>query len=159
MIFDGFHKYTFDAEGNITAVDSGGTAQYAYNAQNQRVRATVGSAITEYVFNAAGQRVSEWNGAALWSNPIQGKYYWGGKPVAYYANGAAHFEHQDWLGTERMRTTYNGVVEGTFTSLPFGDGQATNGADTAGGPGPSHLGTGVQHSGGEVHLRRLCMRR
>jgi RHS repeat-associated protein len=50
--------------------------------------------------------------------------------VAYYANGAAHFEHQDWLGTERMRTTYNGGVEGSYTSQPFGDGQATTGADT-----------------------------
>jgi RHS repeat-associated protein len=50
--------------------------------------------------------------------------------VAYYAGGATHFEQQDWLGTERMRTTYNGAVEGTFTSLPFGDGQATSGADT-----------------------------
>jgi hypothetical protein len=49
--------------------------------------------------------------------------------VAYYAGGATHFEHQDWLGTERMRTGYNGAVEGAFASLPFGDGQATAGAD------------------------------
>lgn len=34
-----------------------------------------------------------------------------------------HFEHQDWLGTERMRTKYDGSVESTFTSLPFGDAQ------------------------------------
>ncbi len=125
---DGFHSYTYDAEGNITAVDGGSTATYVYNALNQRVRATVGSAITEYVFNAAGQRVSEWNGAT--HAQIDGKYYWGAKPVAYYAGGAAHFEHQDWLGTERIRTTYNGSVEGSYQSLPFGDGQATTGADT-----------------------------
>jgi RHS repeat-associated protein len=117
--------YTFDAEGNITAVDGGQTAQYVYNALNQRVRATVGSAPTEYVFNANGQRVSEWNGTLQ----LQGKYYWGGKPVAYHAGGAAHFEHQDWLGTERMRTAYNGGVEGSYISLPYGDGQATTGAD------------------------------
>jgi RHS repeat-associated protein len=29
-----------------------------------------------------------------------------------------------------MRTTYNGGVEGSYQSLPFGDGQATTGADT-----------------------------
>jgi RHS repeat-associated protein len=29
-----------------------------------------------------------------------------------------------------MRTTYNGGVEGTFKSLPFGDGQVVTGADT-----------------------------
>ncbi|MGA3335482.1 MAG: hypothetical protein ABSC62_15115 [Terracidiphilus sp.] len=44
------------------------------------------------------------------------------------AGAAAHFEHQDWLGTERLRTTYNAngnptySVEGTYTSLPWGDG-------------------------------------
>jgi RHS repeat-associated protein len=103
-------------------------AQYVYNALNQRVRATVGGAATEYVFNAAGQRVSEWNGTTR--AQLKGKYYWGAKAVAYYANGATYFEHQDWLGTERMRTTYNGGVEGSYQSLPFGDGQATTGANT-----------------------------
>lgn len=51
--------------------------------------------------------------------------------MAYYAGGAVHFQYQDWLGTERMRGSYNGGVEGTFTSLPFGDAQATaSGSDT-----------------------------
>jgi RHS repeat-associated protein len=58
-----------------------------------------------------------------------GKYYWGAKPVAYYAGGVTHFEHQDWLGTERMRTSYNGTVVGSYASLPWGDGQVTTGAD------------------------------
>jgi RHS repeat-associated protein len=120
MTNDGYHTYTYDGEGNITAVDGGQTAQYVYNALNQRVRSVVGSATTEYVFNAAGQRVSEWNGTT--HAQLKGKYYWGTKPVAYYAGGTTHFEHQDWLGTERARTNYNASsVEGSFTSLPFGD--------------------------------------
>jgi RHS repeat-associated protein len=104
-------------------VDGGQTATYVYNALNQRVRATVGGAATEYVFNASGQRVSEWNGTTR--AQLKGKYYWGGKPVAYYANGSTHFEHQDWLGTERLRTAYNGGVEGTYISQPWGDGFST----------------------------------
>jgi RHS repeat-associated protein len=128
MTNDGFHSYTYDAEGNMTAVDGGQTASYLYNAQNQRVRAVTSGGATEYVFNAAGQRVSEWNGTTR--AQLKGKYYWGAMPVAYYAGGAAHFEHQDWLGTERMRTAYNGSVESTFTSLPWGDGQAATGTDT-----------------------------
>jgi hypothetical protein len=40
---DTFHTYTFDEEGNITAVDGGQTAQYVYNALNQRVRAIGGA--------------------------------------------------------------------------------------------------------------------
>jgi RHS repeat-associated protein len=53
----------------------------------------------------------------------------GSKPVAFYKSGATHFQHQDWLGTERVRTTYNGAVEGSFTSLPFGDAQMPTGSD------------------------------
>ena len=53
-------------------------------------------------------------------------------PVEFYASAVAHFQHQDWLGTERLRTTYNGGVEGTFSSLPFGDGYSVSGADDDG---------------------------
>lgn len=66
---------------------------------------------------------------------LRGHYYWGSKPVAFYttASGggaATHFEHQDWLGTERMRTAYNAStlgspagVDGSYASLPWGDSQ------------------------------------
>jgi RHS repeat-associated protein len=54
--------------------------------------------------------------------------FWGATPVEYYA-GYAHFQHQDWLGTERMRTNYAGDTEGTYTSLPFGDGFTASGLD------------------------------
>jgi len=129
---DGTHSYTYDAEGNITAVDGGSTATYTYDALNHRVRTVVGSTATEFVFNASGQRVSIWNGTTR--ARLQGQYYWGGKPVAFYTTAnagtaAAHFQHQDWQGTERMRTTYNGGVEGSYSSLPFGDSQATTGTD------------------------------
>ena len=50
-------------------------------------------------------------------------------PLEFYSGGSAQYQHQDWLGTERVRTTYNGGVEGTFSSLPFGDGYTSTGAD------------------------------
>ena len=80
-------RNTYNAEGNITSVDSGGTAQYVYNALNQRVKATAGSAATEYVFSAAGQRVSEWSVTPR--AQLKGKYYWGGGPVAFYTTAAS----------------------------------------------------------------------
>jgi RHS repeat-associated protein len=125
------YQYTYDAEGNITAVSGNGTATYVYNALNQRVQTVANSSTTGFVFNAAGQRVSEWTWNGTTYAQTKGKYYWGAEPVAYYASGATHFEHQDWLGTERMRTTYNGGVENSYTSLPFGDAQTptTNGTD------------------------------
>lgn len=106
----------------------GATAQYTYNALNQRVQTVVGSVKTEFVYNANGQRDTIWNGSN--GAQIQGQYYWGSKPVAfYYLDDKIHFQHQDWLGTERLRTSYNGAAEATFTSLPFGDGQTASGSD------------------------------
>jgi RHS repeat-associated protein len=133
---DTFHTYTYDAEGNVTAVDGGSTATYVYDALNHRVRTTVASTAADFVFNANGQRVSVWNGST--KTQLRGQYYLGAKPVGFYlAGGAAQFQHQDWLGTERMRTTYNGTVEGSFTSLPFGDGYSASGTDSD----PSHFAT------------------
>jgi hypothetical protein len=123
MINDGSHSYVYDAEENLIGVDGGATAQYVYNALNQRVRTVVGGNITEFVYNSSGQRVSLWSGIS--HQQLRGQYYWGSRPVAFYASGAVHFQHQDWMGTERMRTGYNGAAEGTFASLPFGDAQIT----------------------------------
>jgi RHS repeat-associated protein len=129
MTADGFHTYTYDAEGDITAVDAGQTAQFFYNALNQRIKRVAGSTSREFVFNASGQRVSIWNGSVAGQH-IEGQYYWRSKPVAYYSSGGSqHFQHQDWLGTERRRTSYSGTVEDSYTSLPFGDAQTT-GTDT-----------------------------
>ena len=107
--------------------------QILYDTLNHRVETTVGSTVTDFVFNAGGQRVSEWNAST--HAQLKGHYYWGSKPVAYYTTAsdggaAVHFEHQDWLGTERMRTAYNGSVEGSYASLPYGDGQTASGTDT-----------------------------
>lgn len=128
MTADAFHTYSYDAEGNVTQVDAGSTGQYVYNALNERVRAQAFSTIREFVFDTAGQRVSMWNGSVP-GQGVQGQYLLGGGPLAYYKPGAgAHYQHQDWLGTERMRTSYNGAIEDSYTSLPFGDAQTT-GAD------------------------------
>ena len=128
MTSDGFHAYTYDAEGNVTAVDGGATSSYVYDALNHRVKTVASGTATEFVFNTMGQRVSEWNGST--HVQLKGKYYWGSRPVAYYTpGGAVHFEHQDWLGTERKRTAYNAIVESTATSLPFGDAQISSATD------------------------------
>ena len=125
MTNDGFHAYKYDAEGNIVSVDSGSTASYIYDALNHRGRSIVGSTVDEFVYNAAGQRASIWNGNT--KTVIQGQYYWGGKRVAYYNGGSLHFQHQDWMGTEHIRSSYNGGGDGQFTSLPFGDDLTTTG--------------------------------
>ena len=124
------NSYFYDAEGNVLEVNAGTSNPivYTYDALNHRVGVAEGSTVKEYDFNTYGQRVSIWLGG---SNNLQGQYYWGQTPVAYYEGGSTHFQHQDWVGTERMRTSYNGSIEAMFTQGPFGENYTvTQGSDT-----------------------------
>ena len=127
MTSDGIHQYSYDAEGNVLKVDGGSTATYYYDALNQRVRSVVNGTAYEFVFNLSGQRVSVWNGTS--GALLEENTYWGSLPLDLNLNNALHFEHQDWMGTERLNTSYNGTVEGTYASLPFGDSLSSSGSD------------------------------
>ena len=117
------HSYTYDAENRIATVDGGATT-YVYDANGQRVRKTVGGASTDYVYDLAEHAVAEVN-ASGWQ---RGEVYAGGRHLATYANSTTYFDHEDWLGTERVRTAVNGSVCESITSLPFGDGESTTGS-------------------------------
>ena len=124
---DGFHNYTYDADGNVTAVDGGQTATYVYDSLNRRTRLQKPGGTYEFAFDANGHRVSTWiaaNGALS-----EALIYWDGQPVGFRAGGSTHFQHQDWLGTEHARVASSGSVDSTFSSLPFGDGYSSTGND------------------------------
>ena len=126
VTYDGTNSYAYDADGNLVSFSGTGAAGYIFDALNHRVQTRIsGGAITNFVFNTAGQKVSVWDSSS--GNEIEGKAYWGSRPAEYYAAGSAHFEHQDWIGTERLRTSYNGQVEGAFSSFAFGDGFGVTG--------------------------------
>jgi RHS repeat-associated protein len=122
--------YQYDAEGNLTRVINGGQtiSQSTYDAENQRVRTdNNGTVAYEFIFNPSGQRASVYY--ATGGYQIQGQTYWGSAPVEFYNNGYAHYQHQNWLGTERAATNNSGQVEGTYSSLAFGDGFSVSGTD------------------------------
>jgi RHS repeat-associated protein len=124
MTNDANHTYTYDAEGNILAVDGGSNGQYVYDALNRRIRAQTSAATYEYLYDYAGRRTSTWLNPSS-GNPgsgTEGRIYWVGQQIAFRAqDGTTYFEHQDYLGTERMRTNYLGQVAWDYVSLPFGD--------------------------------------
>ncbi|QNI35461.1 RHS repeat-associated core domain-containing protein [Edaphobacter albus] len=131
MTNDGFHSYTYDAEGKILQVDSGTTGQYVYDAMDRRVRTQNATATYEYLYDYAGRRLSSWLEPSNFGN--EGRIYWDGQQIAYRAqNGQTYFEHKDLIGTERMRTNYTGTVASTYSSLPWGDGYSPNENDPAG---------------------------
>ncbi len=120
MTNDTVHSYTYDAEGNILQVDGGSTAVYVYDALNQRVHVQTASATNEYVYDFAGRRISTWLSPNNHGN--EGQIYWGGQQIGFRStDGTTYFDHQDTLGTERMRTNYGGSAGSSYTSLPWGD--------------------------------------
>lgn len=128
---DGTYNYTYDADGNMTAVaKAAGGAQvgsYIYDSLNRRVHSLAMGGTFEYAFDQNGKRVSTWTASS--GALSEALIYWDGKPIAFRSGGSTHFQHQDWLGTERAGTSASGAVESTVASLPFGDGYATTGID------------------------------
>jgi RHS repeat-associated protein len=121
MTNDTVHSYTYDGEGNITKVDGGSTAQYVYDVFNRRIHVQMASATTEYIYDYAGRRVSSWLSPNNTGN--EGRIYWDGQQFAYRSSdGTTYFDHQDTLGTDRIRTNYGGWVASSYLSLPWGDG-------------------------------------
>jgi RHS repeat-associated protein len=134
VINDSWHTYSYDAENNLIAIDGGSTATYLYNSSNQRVYVSTPAGAERYSFDILGRRLTAWNNSGVLDSA---QYYTGSQKVAYWlsSDNNIHFEHQDWLGTERMRTNAAGVQEGAYTSLPFGDGQSAAGTNT----NPAHF--------------------
>lgn len=101
---------------------------YSYDSLNRRVRIQRGGGqLFEFAFDRNGKRASVWNAAN--SSLASALAYLDGTPVAFRSSGSLHFQHQDYLGTQRLRTSANGAVESTFTSGPFGDAYASSAPD------------------------------
>jgi|GEM_PF-1432028 len=157
-------QYLYDAEGRICAVKGAAVdgisamVGYVYDADGNRVAkgpitswscdpTTNGfesSAYeTDYVLNQSGQTVTEttksdtgvmqWNFTNVYANGVL---------FATYDAQGLHFLLNDWLGTRRASTDYEGVLESLCASLPYGDQlQCTNSPQS---PNEQHF-TGKQH--------------
>ncbi len=105
--------------------------RFYYTAQNRRDAVVNAAGVFRFGFDASGRRSTQWDNNSASVNQTQ--YYAAGQAVAFWSatDGNIHFEHQDWLGTDRMRTDLNGSAStvASFSSLPFGEPNATGGAD------------------------------
>lgn len=138
---DSQHHYAFDAENRLVSVDAGVTAVYIYDAHGNRVRKTTPVGSLDYLYDLANRPFVEVtvpaSGVGTWD---RSEVFAGTRHLATYTGGptgATYNNFSDGLGTERMRTTYAGVICETITNLPFGDGQTTTG--TCGDPSPLHF--------------------
>lgn len=138
LVNDTGHSYSYDAEGNVKTVDGGSTAKYAYDASNNRVRGEFSYGTYEELFNLAGQKTVIFDASS--GSVLEENTRLGALPLAAYEGGILYFEHQDWLGTERLLTDNTGNAAGSYSSLPFGDNFSENGTDLD----PYHF-AGLEH--------------
>jgi hypothetical protein len=102
-----------------------------YNAMNQRVETVTSTATRRFLFHPSGKRAATLDGSGT---VITNQAYLGSQPVVFLKAGSFHYQHQDWLGTEWVRTSASGTVENSFTSLPLGGYYFAAGSDQD----PSH---------------------
>ena len=140
---DPSNAYTYDAEGNVTqVVNTRGTSKYVYDALNHRVHVQTPSATVEYIFDYAGRRISTWTSPTFAS---EAKIFWDGQQLGFRAyDGTTYFDHQDVLGTERLRSNYSGGVAATYSALPWGDGYTAVVNNTWGDQDNGHF-AGLEH--------------
>jgi RHS repeat-associated protein len=87
--------------------------------------------------------VTGWNGGEMQANGTfhRIELYAGDRHLATYDNTPFQtiFIHSDWLGTERVRSRYDGSLYETCTSLPFGDQQQCPVVGGGADPSPLHF--------------------
>ena len=140
---DALHCFAYDAEGRITTVFqldcATFVASYVYDAEGRRVQKTTAGSTVSYLYDLAGHQISEINSSG-WDN--RDEIFAGSRHLATYNNGTTYFSHEDWLGTERARSNYQGPSTPgssceSITSLPYGDGQTVTGS--CGDESPMHF--------------------
>jgi RHS repeat-associated protein len=132
LLTDNTHGYVYDGENRITCVrgtdgtcTSPSAVLYFYDPEGQRVGKHQGDAMEDYVYDTQGHISSVHDGS---TNLVRSEFYApDGRHVATLdgstLTGNLYWNHADWLGTERVRTTLtNGTVTiaETCTDTPYG---------------------------------------
>lgn len=152
---DNVNNYLYDGEGRICAVQNrtvGTMVGYIYDAEGNRVskglitawscdpsqngfRATSafvlgqnGEQVTEMAMDP-GSGTMQWRDTNVWAN---------GSLIGTYDSNGLHFYLDDLVGSRRVQTNYQGGIEQTCTSLPYGDGESCSPTPT------EHLFTGKE---------------
>jgi RHS repeat-associated protein len=136
---DNQNQYLYNGDGRMCAARNlytGAMTGYIYGADGTRVStgsiSTWGScdpaangyqAMKDSIPGPSGGQLTETdvdaNGNVAWAHT---NVWVGGQLLATYDPNGLHFYLNDWTGSRRVQTDYEGVVEQTCTNLPYGDG-------------------------------------
>lgn len=118
LLFGTMTGYVYGADGTrvstgtITTWGSCDPTVNGYQAQKDSISGPAGGQLTETGLDSNGNVA--WAHTNVWAN---------GALIATYDPNGLHFYLNDWTGSRRVQTDYEGVVEQTCTNLPYGDGQ------------------------------------
>lgn len=147
---DGRNQYWFSAEGQVCAVKnltSGSVTQYVYDAEGARVaEGTLSAAYSQpkvtctpysqetnpnqgpvfslakrFLVDVTGEQVTELNESPSSETWTHSSIFVAGRLTATYNTSGIHFALADPLGSKRVQVNNQGVVENSWTSIPFGN--------------------------------------
>jgi len=137
---DNQNQYLYNGDGQLCAVKNlttGAMTGYVYGADGTRVSTgtitTWGScdpsvngyqATKDSIAGPSGEQLTETgvdaNGNVTWAHT---NVWVGAALIATYDSNGLHFYLNDWAGSRRVQTDYEGVVQQTCANLPYGDGE------------------------------------
>jgi len=142
----GATTYSYNSRGDRTGVtpSSGSGTTLGYDQANRLTSWTQGSTTASYTYSADGLRLSKTAGGMsnyLWDVsgglPLLVKdgstsfiYGPGGLPVEQVSSTGTLFYHHDQLGSTRLLTDANSVVQATYTYSPYGTTTSSTGTVT-----------------------------
>lgn len=116
--------YTYNQNQRLIQAAATQTGNYVYNANGQRVKKTVGGAVTVYHYDQNGQLIAESSA----SGAVQAEYvYLNGIPLAKIDGSGTQYIHTDHLGTPVMMTDAARAIVWEIENRPFGDGATGTG--------------------------------
>ena len=121
LLTDSFHTYTWDAEGNLSSIDSVGLV---YDAMGRMIEQSRGTSFTQIVYSPTGDKLALMNGQTLQKAFLALP---GGATAVYNSSGLAYYRHPDWLGSSRLATTPARKLYGDVSYAPFGESYAQSG--------------------------------
>jgi RHS repeat-associated protein len=117
LLYDTFHSYTWNAYGRPATIDS---ITRTYDAFDRLVEQNISGTNSQTVYMPSGTKFGVFK-----AGTIQQLYVPlpGGTQAEYYSWGLSNYRHADWLGSDRLESSYTGNVAPTDDNAyaPFGE--------------------------------------
>jgi len=123
LLNDSFHAYTWNVYGRPSTIDS---VTRTYDALDRLVEQNISGTNYQVVYTPTGDKMGVFK-----SSTIQQLYVPlpGGVVAEYYSWGLSDYRHSDWLGSDRLESSYQANVAPTDDNAyaPFGEPYAQSG--------------------------------